>query len=191
MRLIFFFTIFASCLWIQDAFAQQVYKHVDADGRVHYSSKPPHAGAEPAKLPQLTRLKESETVELLQTCDQHGGINCQAGADADGSVICFDGFTDASARFNFSCSTARLKVADVKIAESGALKVMVRNTRSVVAENPNVKISVGSNIEVTLMGPDKIEAYGVGEFSFDDLENQLVGVNVTRQNVQITCSNCD
>jgi len=51
------------------------------------------------------------------TCSWHGGINCAAGADWDGSAICNDGWKDSSEGFfstaectdNFHCSSSQLE----------------------------------------------------------------------------------
>lgn len=32
-------------------------------------------------------------------CSGHGGVNCSAGPDSDGSVICVDGFRDSSVQY--------------------------------------------------------------------------------------------
>lgn len=32
-------------------------------------------------------------------CGEHGGVNCPAGPDADGSVICADGYRDTSLKY--------------------------------------------------------------------------------------------
>ena len=32
-------------------------------------------------------------------CSSHGGVNCSAGADSDGSVICVDGWRDSSVTY--------------------------------------------------------------------------------------------
>ena len=33
-------------------------------------------------------------------CSSHGGVNCSAGADSDGSVICYDGWEDSSVSYS-------------------------------------------------------------------------------------------
>lgn len=35
-------------------------------------------------------------------CSGHGGVNCAAGPDSDGSVICNDGWRDSSVRYRCS-----------------------------------------------------------------------------------------
>lgn len=53
----------------------QVYKWVDADGVVHYSSQPPSDGARPAKLPPLQTYKGGTNPNLgkFQKPDAKGG----------------------------------------------------------------------------------------------------------------------
>lgn len=61
----------------------------------------------------LFNLKQVYAVE--GTCSWHGGVDCYAGADLDGSAICADGWRDSSERFYsqkmcteklYHCSTA-------------------------------------------------------------------------------------
>jgi Domain of unknown function (DUF4124) len=85
------------------ATADPVYRWEAPNGSVHYSSKPPHQGAKPADLPPIMKgdIKLSKTYFI--SCDQHGGLNCNAGADQDGSVICNDGFKNSSLRHKKVC----------------------------------------------------------------------------------------
>ena len=75
---------------------QKIYKWVSPDGSVSYSTKKPKAEAEVAKLPPIMRAEVKIPENTLESCESHGGIDCQAGPDGDGSVICMDGFTAAS-----------------------------------------------------------------------------------------------
>lgn len=36
-------------------------------------------------------------------CSHHGGVNCGAGPDSDGSVICNDGWRDSSVGYSEVC----------------------------------------------------------------------------------------
>ena len=102
--IVVFFALIAS----PQASAQNIYRSVDANGKVVYSTKPSSNEAAPASLPTVTRENLKAKIEQIKsntpiTCEDHGGINCAAKADGDGSVICLDGFRDAVPRFNFYC----------------------------------------------------------------------------------------
>ena len=169
----------------------KVYQYTDQDGKVHFTSKPPYQGAKPAKLPELTRGVPNTTTKLLATCFKHGGINCQAGADTDGSVICFDGFTEASARFRFQCSTAKLEIAKIgELQPGGALTVSVRNRLSMAAKNPELVVVTKEGKEINLKGPDQIDPFGVGEFSLEPNELGVLKKKPLKQELRLSCLNC-
>lgn len=99
--------------------AQSVYKWTDADGNVHFSTSAPNPNAAPAALPELRRESVDARIEQLKattpaTCSQHGGVDCSRGADFDGSVVCFDGFSDAILPFRVHCSEARLRITEYR-----------------------------------------------------------------------------
>jgi hypothetical protein len=172
----------------------QVYKSVDADGNVRYTSSPPQKGAKPADLPQIMRSEVKLATTPLKTCDQHGGVNCQAGADKDGSVICYDGFTEATARFRFTCSTAKLAISDVsELTDSGGFTVFIRNSKSVAASQASVIFKPKSGGEVKLKGPAEIEPFGVAEFTYEPprgKEESLALGKPTLAELDILCANC-
>jgi len=172
----------------------QVYKSVAADGSVRYTSKPPQKGAKPADLPQIMRSEVKLSTTQLKTCDQHGGVNCQAGADKDGSVICYDGFTEATARFRFTCSTAKLEISDVSdLTNSGGFTVFVRNSKSVAASQASVIFKPKTGGEVKLQGPAEIEPFGVAEFTYEPprgKEESLASAKPTLAELDLLCANC-
>ena len=171
-----------------DAIAAPIYTWKDKDGTVHYSSKPVEKGAKEAKLPPIMRGEVKLTTSQLTTCDKHGGVNCQAGPDGDGSVICFDGFTSASTRFRFTCQTAKLEIADIiQEEESSAFKVLIRNSKSVVAVQPQVVFKPEHGARAALKGPKEIEGYGVGEFVYNG-PNSVSEPGIA--NLDINCQNC-
>ena len=43
---------------------------------------------------------ESKTSDGRGACSSHKGVNCSAGADSDGSVICNDGWLNSSVSFS-------------------------------------------------------------------------------------------
>jgi len=172
----------------------QVYKTVDKDGNVHYSSKPPAKGAKPANLPEIMRAEVKLTEKKLETCDKHGGVNCQAGADKDGSVICYDGFAEATARFRFSCSAAKLEISDVSdLSPAGGFTVFVRNSKSVKAAEAALIYKPQGGKEVKLSGPSEIEPFGVAEFVYEPArgkEESLALAKPGLAELDVVCANC-
>jgi hypothetical protein len=182
--------------------AQHVYRWEDASGKVHYSSKPPRKNAKPAELPQIMRAEVKLPKVAAVSCETHGGINCQSGSDADGSVICFDGFRDASTRFQFACSAAKLEISDIsEVGLDGDFSVFVRNAKSVVAQQPTATFRIlsktGEKIEVPLVGPSSIDAFGIAEFTFSGktgdprLAALALSAKPEKKQFQIGCANCD
>ncbi len=186
--------LIASALWlafIQAASADSIYKSTDKDGRVRYSTRAPSADAKPADLPEIMRGEVKLVDQKLVSCDKHGGVNCQAGADADGSVICLDGFRESSARFRFTCSMPKLEVSDIsETGVDGEFTVFIRNSKSVDALNPLVSIKTKEGTELRLKGPEKIAAFAIAEFQFkpDSIEKQIPRPNFAE--VLIACKNC-
>ena len=95
------------------AAADPIYRHVDASGRVTYGNTPVEPGAKPADLPKVQKENFTQKVSAIEqaipeTCDKHGGVDCSQGADADGSVICLDGFRNVHQTYEEMCTTAAL-----------------------------------------------------------------------------------
>ena len=170
--------------------AERIYKHVDADGNVSFSSKPPFSGAKPAKLPEITRGEMKLVDNPLETCSNHGGINCDAGPTATGTVKCLDGYTGAAARFVFSCSSAKLEIAQVgDPAEEDGFSVMIRNMKSIKAKKPELYLKRGRK-EIALIGPSEIEGYGVAEFVLDMKDVGSVTAKPRKKDFRVLCTNC-
>ncbi len=98
------------------ASSEPIYKWTDAQGKIHYSTEPRTAKDKPAKLPNLTKIDLDKQIERIKeqtprNCSSHGGEDCSAGADADGSVICADGYKDAILPFRFHCMQVRLEAS--------------------------------------------------------------------------------
>lgn len=172
----------------------QVYKWEDKDGTIRYSSTPPKKGAKPAELPRIMRAEVKLTDKKLETCDKHGGVNCQAGADHDGSVVCYDGFTEATARFRFSCSAAKLEISEISgLRDSGGFTVFVRNAKSVAASQAAVTFKPEGGGEVKLLGPDEIEPFGVAEFIYEPAKGKQDSLALSKPsvaNIAVACANC-
>lgn len=173
--------------------ADQVYRWVGKDGVVHYSSEPPEIDAKPADLPRITRGRLGLEAKTFETCDKHGGINCQLGADLDGSVVCTDGYKDTPTRFRFHCNSPKLEVSDISnIRESGEFSILVRNARSVAAEKPELILRLNqSTAGIILRGPDKIAPFEVGEFIYKPDEYGVVSQKPRPDQVTVNCFNCE
>ena len=172
--------------------ADNVYRWIDKDGMAHYSSKPPTKDAKPADLPPLLREGAKPVKAALVSCDKHGGINCQAGADNDGSVICYDGFAEASARFRFTCNSPKLQISEIsELAPDGHFTVTVRNTKSVQADKPVVALSLPDGEKVSLAGPSKIEPYGNGDFVYKPSSKIVLSAKAKIEQIEVNCFNCD
>lgn len=173
------------------ASAAPVYKVEGKDGRISYSSKPPSKDAKPANLPEIMRGEVKLVEHKMVNCDRHGGVNCQAGPDSDGSVICTDGFKGASPRFRFTCNSPKLEISDISEVDGlGAFTVFVRNTKSVAAKKPAVVFKGNSGKEITILGPDVIDPFGVAEFQFQPTDKLQIDERPTLANLNLTCANC-
>ena len=187
---ILFLVIFL--LNIDSVFAERVFKWTDEKGAVHYSNKPGGSPkAKVAKLPEITRGDYKVVPPKIPSCQDHGGIDCQAGPDSDGSVICQDGFTEALTRFAFNCKSPKLGVADVtEISEDGSFSVFVRNSKSVASHSTALFLKLPDGDEVKLDGPDEVEPYGIAEYLFKPKDDKLVTQKPTIADLQIACANC-
>ena len=171
--------------------ADNVYKWEDDAGVVHFSTKAPHPNAKPADLPPINRGEVKLATRKLISCDQHGGINCQAGPDTDGSVICYDGFSAASARFRFHCNSPKLEIAEVSdVLPDGTFSVFVRNSKSVSATTPALFFKPNIGQEIKLEGPSEIEPFGLAEFTFAPDGKTQVDAKVSFAQLRLTCGNC-
>ncbi|RIL10248.1 MAG: hypothetical protein DCC75_04780 [Proteobacteria bacterium] len=184
---------FLSVLFLGAAQAGPIYKWQDEQGVIHYSTKPNASNAKPADLPPITRGDVKLAQIRLVSCDGHGGINCKLGADSDGSVICYDGFRGATARYRFSCNSPKLEVSDISGPEDdGTFKVFVRNSKSVTAEEPAVVFKPSQGQGVKLKGPKEVEAFGMAEFIYSPQLDSTGAASEppTYAQLDITCANC-
>jgi hypothetical protein len=168
----------------------QVYKWEDAKGNVHYSSKKPSDDAQPAILPELKKQKSTPKAPALISCVEHGGIDCTKGADKDGSVVCRDGFAEASARFIFSCSAPKLEITEVSdTGSNGAFNVFVRNLTSVPARDVVVTLRSIEGKSVKGDGPAKIDSLGLESYFFST--SLPAGAKPAASNFVVRCGNCN
>lgn len=168
----------------------KIYRWEDTSGVAHYTSKAPSKASKPVNLPALPRAEYRMSLgrNFDLTCDRHGGVNCQSGADKDGSVICFDGFTGASSRFKLTCSSPRLEILDISVEEK-TLKVSIRNTTSIKAKKPVIWLKLSSRDIRPLEGATEIEPFGVGDFTLKLDERSFIP-KPTPGMFNVTCANC-
>ena len=170
--------------------AEGVFKWTDESGVTHYSSKEPFKGAKQAKLPNIMRAEVKVPKLAGESCTQHGGVNCPAGPDGDGSVICTDGYSGSTARFIFTCNSPKLGVMQIgDIAADGSVKVVVRNSKSVKADKPILIYKPQKGKEITVEGPEQIDGFAVAEFTLKG-----AGAGFTEkpalEDLTISCVNC-
>lgn len=171
--------------------AEDIYRWVDKNGNVHYSSEPNSPKARPAELPPIMRAEMKLPKAKVISCSTHGGVDCEAGADStDGSVICYDGFKDASAPFRMSCSSPKISVSTISEPTlGGVVTVVVRNSKAVTAKEPLLAYLLESGEEVALEGPDKIDGFGMAEFTLNTLSLQKEDV-LKESKFKLSCANC-
>jgi hypothetical protein len=167
----------------------QVYRWTDAAGNPIYSSTQPDASVKPADLPPIMREKMSGTpLQLTASCTTHGGISCEKGADADGSVICADDFRDASARFQFRCAVTKLSLAELApVTPEGELKVWVRNERDIQAEGVEISVTSPGGERMKAEGPAEIAASELAEYTFRGVKDVS---EISKEKMVIACANC-
>lgn len=176
-------------------YSDPVYTWKDESGVVHYSNARTNKSARPVDLPEIMRGEVKLTKKQGSTCAKHGGMNCHAGPDEDGSVICYDGHRESTERFRFRCTAPKLEIADVgEPKQDGSFSVFVRNSKAVLAMNPKVTFKLDRDREVKLRGPPEIDAYGVGEFIYrsdgDKPFLDSVSARPRPSQLQISCANC-
>ncbi len=175
-----------------NAVADGVYRWQSAGGVTHYSTTPPNKNAKPADLPKITKAPMPLPATKLISCEGHGGVNCEAGADVDGSVICYDGFKDASSPHRFACSSPKLEIADISpLDKDGAFTVFVRNSKSVAAQKVSVSFKDATPKGSPLTGPETIDPSGTGEFKYTPAQGAEVLIKKpTTGQILLSCANC-
>jgi hypothetical protein len=175
----------AFVLFTSSAALGQVYEWTDAKGVRHFSSTKHGDSYKPADLPNIMRESVAASGVLLQSCIRHGGINCSSGPDADGSVICYDGYRDAPARYRFSCSSAKLSAATVTLpGADGVITVAVRNESGVLAQKPQVTFQSGEKKEAA-KGPTEIGPMEMAEYKFFGHTSAI-----PMESISLSCLNC-
>lgn len=167
----------------------QVYKRTNEQGITEYTSYPPAADSTPIALQPIDRFSV-KGIRPIEGCNTHGGIDCVAGADTDGSIVCRDGYRDATARFAELCSSARLELASLDVKEQGVLSALIRNTKPVAAAQVAVLLDRDDGSTARLEGPTEIEPFGSAEFLLPGREPWKQETALTRARISIECENC-
>jgi len=173
--------------------ADPIYKQQSSSGSVVYSSKKPSDAAKPHDLPEIMHGDSPIAKVNLESCNNHGGVNCQAAADSDGSVICFDGYRESSERFLWKCKSAKLELVQITDPDpDGKITIVVRNLKSVTALSPSVILHGENREKLTLQGPATLEPFGIGEFSLQLPKRDKLDTpsKPTSNQVELTCENC-
>jgi hypothetical protein len=211
------FTIACVVCCAEAALAEEIYSWKDESGTVHYSTVPKTNKAKPAVLPEINRENLSDRIQAIKssvppTCVNHGGVDCNAGRDSDGSVLCIDGFKDSVEPFVFACLEARLKVRDATLTDLDGqtisyrigsptpkantlkyLTITLRNTAAIKAYDISVSIPWKYKQELPMDGPARIDGYGVGEYTlaFDrDVSATSILSILKEKPLTVSCTNC-
>jgi Domain of unknown function (DUF4124) len=216
----FFLVVFI--LFFSKTSAQEIFQWTDEDGITHYSSKKEKQDAIKAKLPELGRENLNRKIEKLnqiipETCDSHGGINCEAGADADGSVICFDDYRDSATTFLSMCTEVKLEISKIryldkddkpieykknrdpltKLKEAEKFLLTVRNRSAIKAESVIIKLIIPDGARIIdeysyASGESEIAPYGLAEYSFTlkSIDRKVTPLDLSNVIYKVTCENC-
>lgn len=187
-------TLAAVCLFDISLCMAEVYEWKDERGIRHFASRPDHQGSKPADLPPIMREKSLRArIDLpapaTSACEGKGGINCEAGPDNDGSVICADGSLEATARFRQHCFTARLTINEMsEVDESGNALIYIRNEKGIAAKGTKVIFTRENGEILEAQGPLEIAPLGLEEFRLTGLIPLLEAL--TPGNLRVECENC-
>lgn len=164
---------------------------------MHFSTKPVK-GKEPAKLPEVDKVNIDQQIKRIKAqtpknCASHGGIDCEAGKDGDGSVICMDGFKGSVLSFSKKCGQARLQVDSAKFTENYEyIELFIRNLSPVEAEGIQAYGRVRAQPKKKAFGPTKVEAYSVGEYKIPlGVRIKDIAPPFRVYSYTLKCENCD
>lgn len=201
-----------------NSFADEIFRWTDQDGQVHYSTQKSDTNASAAELPPLEKENLDEKIKLIKqdtprNCLSHGGVDCAAGPDDDGSVICIDGFRGAILPHRFRCREAKLK-SELSLVYEGEdngvahstfiarqnrnkrlreVRVTVRNETEIEAFGVQVELDIPGQVKKTLRieGAEKVEPYGFADYTVPfDPQNTLTVYQVSGLHYRVHCENC-
>ena len=187
-------------------FADDVFTWIDSEGNKHYSNSSNNQNSEKADLPKIEKQDIEERIEELKsvsnkTCINKGGINCEAKADTDGSVICMDGSKDSIENFRDMCSEVKLSTEiympnkrSNKMLVRYPIVVKVRNNAAIEARNVKIELNVLKSLsselreKLQLEGPSNIPQFGIAEYTFTgrSYDERIL----KKANINSYCDNC-
>lgn len=136
---------------------------------------------------KISRIK----AETPDNCFKHAGVNCAAGADSDGSVVCNDGYRDAILPFNFSCLEASLQVLGLEIPTARTIRITVQNKSDAEARQVEIFSTLSWQGEkIRAMGPEKIAPNALEEYEFRGEHWTEAEVGNIRKYLKLLCENC-
>lgn len=191
-KAIFLITLSFFMIPVFNVSAQPVYRSTSPSGKSSfYTSHQRSHDQEPEKLPEIKRVDIKGATVVRQTCQRHGGVNCNAGKDNDGSVVCYDGFRGSEERFNFNCTTPKLEIIQISPDKSSTgFNVLLRNLTAVEASNVSVTFTPDSGGEFKLAGSLNIKGFESGEYSYMS-SDRLHHIGPPDQStIKIKCANC-
>jgi hypothetical protein len=192
MKFIFIFllTIFS---FLSESYAQSIYIEKKPDGSTVYTDKPKNPDlAVQKQLPQIPRYEPSNIpIQKIESCSIHGGNDCLAGPDTDGSIICSDGYKESRARYNFLCKQAKLTVENFVVSDDGSkINFSIRNRGEVGAYNIVVYFKQNGLLKSTSQQIEKLDAFGAVEIEFNHLKLLDKSIPYLVDNISISCNNC-
>ena len=196
-----------------------IYQVTDQSGRFIYTDQPSSETYESVTLPSIQKENLDEKIDTIRrqtppSCSGHGGISCSLGADDDGSVVCLDGYRDASPNFRTLCSKAKLKIlslylrgedgkvhdfnerlplqAQINKNKATVLLVSIYNAAEIPAQKMEVKLRQRRLDYIFANGQQSIGPYESEEYSF--LVTDLLSISrithLTRGMIYLNCENC-
>ena len=195
----------------------KIFRYVDEEGKVTYSTTALPNSEQAISLPEIQKENIDEKINILlksvpENCEKHGGIDCSAQADTDGSVICLDSFRDAELPYRFHCLEANLQIFSFTLSDTenkaisfnptkpfsyqapqaGLLQISIRNNSNVDATGIKVFINKSWREKIFALGPEVIKSYEVQDYSFNIQELKALdrAFAINKGTVKIECVNC-
>lgn len=147
-------------------------------------------------LPPIARENIDQKIsqikaETPENCFKHAGVNCAAGADSDGSVVCNDGYRGAILPYNFNCLEANLQVLGFEIPASGTIRITVQNKSDVAARQVEIFSALTWQGEkVRALGPEQIPPNALEDYEFRGERWTEAEVGNIRKYLKLLCENC-
>lgn len=206
-------------LLFSPVFAEDVYKWTDKNGKTVYSNTPRSDFQAPEELPAIGKESLERRIEELKaftppTCENHAGVDCAAGPDADGSVVCMDGYREAKISYEQYCAQAKLEAKfyvefqgeprlvehrpgiDDEARKRSALGffVTLRNLSAVKARGLEISLILPGLRRkiVRIDGVSTIEPFGLADYtqSLGNLPLMLNPRDIGNIELKVQCENC-